>query len=86
MSNIAVALKKCNGKCKLTHGYVGLKIIKFATEMGYKKCKVCECYFLYHGNIIFCQCCHMKLRSKTPRRNMETKIKALKFKKDIRIS
>ena len=67
----------------MIEGYVGLKTIKFGAEMGYKKCVVCECHFLYHGNIIYCQCCNTKLRSKTPRRTVEVKERAEKFLMEI---
>lgn len=80
--NIAVALKTCKHRCHLLEGYVGLKRIRFAAEMGYKKCAVCECHFINIDNI-YCGCCNTKMRVKNARRNMKAKFSAEKFKMEV---
>lgn len=82
---LSVRSYSCKHKCDKVEGYVGLKTIKFGVEMGYKKCVVCECHFLYHGNITRCQCCNLRLRSKMPRRKVEVKEKAEKFLMEISV-
>jgi hypothetical protein len=91
--NIAVALKTCKHRCHLLEGYVGLKRIRFAAEMGYKKCTVCDCHFLFSSERtnneegkkppLYCGCCNTKMRVKNARRNMKAKISAEKFKMEI---
>ena len=82
-NNIAVALKTCKHRCHTLEGYVNMKKIKFGAEMGYKKCVVCECHFLFLGertnSPLYCGCCNTKLRVKNPRRTASTKQKAKEF-------
>ncbi len=73
----------CKKICHTIEGYVGSKRISYAFERGYKKCSVCECYFLQAEGYIRCKCCNYKLRVKQPSRKMYVKNIVEKHKDEI---
>jgi hypothetical protein len=74
--------RRCKDKCKNMEGYVNMRRIKFAIEMGYRKCKMCDCYF-FKPDYNKCKCCKSMFNIKPPRRTIKAKFSAQKFKMEV---
>lgn len=65
---------KCKGVCYKIKGFLNLKQMVFAFELGFHKCNECLCYF-YRPHYVNCKCCHQKLQRKPQNRKPHIKEK-----------